>query len=43
MELIWDEAYLEVDGKSTKVRWQDTFRVSNGKIVMMNGFAKYPK
>jgi hypothetical protein len=41
--LIWDEADLEVDGKSTKVRWQDTFRVSNGKIVMMNGFAKYPK
>jgi hypothetical protein len=41
--LIWDEADLEVDGKSTKVLWQDAFRVSNGKIVVMNGFAKYPK
>jgi predicted SnoaL-like aldol condensation-catalyzing enzyme len=41
--LVWDEADLEVDGKSTKVLWQDAFRVSNGKIVVMNGFAKYPK
>ena len=41
--LVWDEADLEVVGKSTKVRWQDTFRVSNCIIVMMNGFAKYPK
>jgi hypothetical protein len=41
--LVWDEADLEVDGKSTKVLWQDAYRVSNGKIVVMNGFAKYPK
>ena len=31
--LIWDEADVEVDGKTTKVQWQDGFRFSNGKIV----------
>lgn len=41
--LIWDEADVEVDGKTQKVQWQDGFRYSNGKIVAMNGFAKYPK
>jgi hypothetical protein len=41
--LIWDEADVEVDGKTTKVQWQDGFRFSNGKIVAMNGFVRYPK
>ena len=41
--LIWDEADVEVDGKTTKVQWQDGFRFSNGKIVTMNGFVRYPK
>jgi len=41
--LIWDEADVEADGKTTKVQWQDGFRFSNGKIVTMNGFVKYPK
>ena len=41
--LIWDEADVEADGKTTKVQWQDGFRFSNGKIVVMNGFVKYPK
>jgi ketosteroid isomerase-like protein len=41
--LIWDEADVEADGKTTRVLWQDGFRFSNGKIVVMNGFVKYPK
>ncbi|MEK0423573.1 MAG: hypothetical protein RLZ95_1483 [Bacteroidota bacterium] len=41
--LIWDEADVEMDGKSQKVQWQDGFRYSNGKIVAMNGFVRYPK
>ena len=41
--LIWDEADIEVDGKTQKVQWQDGFRYSNGKIVAMNGFIRYPK
>ncbi len=41
--LIWDEADVEVEGKTTRVVWQDAFRFSNGKIVHMNGFGKYPK
>jgi hypothetical protein len=41
--LIWDEADVEVGGKTTKVQWQDGFRFSNGKIVAMNGFVRYPK
>jgi len=41
--LIWDEADVEADGKTTRVLWQDGFRFSNGKIVVINGFVKYPK
>ena len=41
--LIWDEADIEMDGKSQHFQWQDGFRFSNGKIVGMNGFAKSPK
>jgi len=41
--LIWDEADVEVDGKTTRVQWQDGFRFSNGKVVAMNGFVRYPK
>ena len=41
--LVWDEADVEVEGKTTRVVWQDAFRFSNGKIVHMNGFGKYPK
>jgi hypothetical protein len=41
--LIWDEADVEAGGKTTRVLWQDGFRFSNGKIVVMNGFVKYPK
>ena len=41
--LIWDEADVEADGKTTRVLWQDGFRFSNGKIVLMNGYVKYPK
>jgi ketosteroid isomerase-like protein len=41
--LIWDEADIEMDGKTQKVQWQDGFRYSNGKIVAMNGFVRYPK
>ena len=41
--LMWDEADVEMDGKTQKVQWQDGFRFSNGKIVAMNGFVRYPK
>lgn len=41
--LIWDEADLEIDGKTQKVQWQDGFRYANGKIIAMNGFVRYPK
>ena len=41
--LIWDEADIEMGGKSQHFQWQDGFRFSNGKIVGMNGFVKSPK
>ena len=41
--LIWDEADVEIDGKTQKVQWQDGFRYDQGKIVAMNGFVRYPK
>jgi len=41
--LVWDEAEVESNGKTTRIQWQDGFRYSNGKVVAMNGFFKIPK